>query len=646
MDNLNEHINRFKRLMGLLVEQTCNGNCQNGYGEFKFKNGAYYKGDFKNGTFDGYGEYKSKSGKYYKGDFKNGAFDGYGILDYNDKSKYSGYWKNDAWSGEGTYINTLNIEFKGTFKDGKFNGKDRVSLNKIKSNETPKKKDDGIKPSEDQVCKIEGDKDWTYYKTTDGKWYATKDKKTWKQITKSKAIEKLNKEAKCGTQDTKKSDDITSIKKDEPLIDKTKTSIKDYKGDGGTSFHTDFVYNGKVKDGKIEGEGIITFDDRSTYSGDFKNNQIDGRGVFTFSDKSTYDGEFKTVKDDNGVSYDFTYYYGDKPKVIKDLVSHNKKSPIEQIKYQNFNPEDNPEGVQNVSDLFNVCERLDLTIKLDGDTNFDLKIVELVNVANPTIRYKSKKTKHGQIPFLDVRYGKYNVRVKIQKKGLFEQEITINDPKIIMGVDLKSSDKKRNIFNLELGRKLKTIASEYKSSGKNSIKKCEDLINSFYEFYVDVVKKNITIKQDIQNPDNILVIKDKCEECAQAYYSKFDNRTKTSTKRLSSVNQHKDYFKINAYITEGLDIYNKTEAMDFSKSIRKVLSEHSKKNEGLVIESKIIDNRFNFVFESNKDNQYKCLNNLTEERNKLIDFGYNNDIIREMFITYTDKVFKDIRDVK
>lgn len=618
MDNLNEHINRFKRLTGILVEQKCvTGKCKGDNVTGKYEGEDFtYEGQFnKKGSFNNKGYYTKytdktkKSIKYiYKGYYNNGTPNGKGTLYHIiNKFIYDGDIKINKRTGTGKirYYDKVDKEtgtgllytYEGSFNDGKFDGNGKITFSNGSIYEGTFKNDmfikDGVEFSIEDLKRVESNK-----------------------------------------------------QKNEPLISKEITNIKDYKGDGGTLFHTDFVYNGEVKDGKIEGEGIITFNDRSTYSGEFKNNQIDGRGVFTFSDKSTYDGEFKTVKDDNGVSYDFTYYYGDKPKVIKDLVSHNKKSPIEQIKYQNINPEDNPEGVQNVSDLFNVCERLDLTIKLDGVTNFDFKIVELVNVANPTIRYKSKKTKNGQIPFLDVRYGKYNVRVKIQKKGLFEQEITINDPKIIMGVDLKSSDKKINIFNLELGRKLKTIASEYKSSGKNSIKKCEDLINSFYEFYVDVVTKNINIKQDIQNPDNILVIKDKCEECAQAYYSKFDNRTKTSTKRLSSVNQNKDYFKVNAYITEGLDIYNKTEAMDFSKSIRKVLSEHSKKNEGLVIESKIIDNRFNFVFESNKDNQYKCLNNLTEERNKLIDFGYNNDIIREMFITYTDKVFKDIRDVK
>jgi len=55
----------------------------------------------------------------------------------------------------------------------------------------------------------------------------------------------------------------------------------------------DGVYEGEMKNGKLEGKGIMIFPSGSRYEGDFKNGGMDGKGIYSSSDGSWYEGEMK-----------------------------------------------------------------------------------------------------------------------------------------------------------------------------------------------------------------------------------------------------------------------------------------------------------------------------------------------------------------
>ena len=105
-----------------------------GYGIYFFKDGGYYKGNWKNGDMSGEGEMLIPAQEKYIGEFKDGKYHGQGTLFDNNGSKYVGPWVNGKKEGEGKMYfpasssieviegNYVNDEPKGLFlvtnKDG------------------------------------------------------------------------------------------------------------------------------------------------------------------------------------------------------------------------------------------------------------------------------------------------------------------------------------------------------------------------------------------------------------------------------------------------------------------------------------------------------------------------------------------------
>lgn len=101
----------------LIAHATCvKGDCHNGKGEYLFKSGAKYSGDFnsnkmhgrgilhftngdkymgewKNNKRHGNGRFIFANGDVYTGEFFENEFNGRGIMKYHDDRKISGYWK-------------------------------------------------------------------------------------------------------------------------------------------------------------------------------------------------------------------------------------------------------------------------------------------------------------------------------------------------------------------------------------------------------------------------------------------------------------------------------------------------------------------------------------------------------------------------
>ncbi len=93
------------------VKDVCvSGNCEEGYGTFKYANGDTYVGNFRNGQFHGKGKYlwaneniKGYKGLHYEryeGGFANGKFEGQGTLTLDDKTGYKGGFVNGKMHGK------------------------------------------------------------------------------------------------------------------------------------------------------------------------------------------------------------------------------------------------------------------------------------------------------------------------------------------------------------------------------------------------------------------------------------------------------------------------------------------------------------------------------------------------------------------
>jgi hypothetical protein len=104
-------------------------------GSFRFSNGNFYIGEFKNGQRDGYGVLDivnkgcitsfncigSAVHARYAGTFKDGKIDGYGTWIADDGEKYVGQFRMNLRNGKGT-LTTKSGTVSGTFKDGIYTG--------------------------------------------------------------------------------------------------------------------------------------------------------------------------------------------------------------------------------------------------------------------------------------------------------------------------------------------------------------------------------------------------------------------------------------------------------------------------------------------------------------------------------------------
>ena len=75
------------------------GDCNNGYGRYKWATGEVYEGELKNNFFDGEGIYTSATGESYAGGWKAGFKHGKGIQLYSNGTTSTGYWKDNLYVG-------------------------------------------------------------------------------------------------------------------------------------------------------------------------------------------------------------------------------------------------------------------------------------------------------------------------------------------------------------------------------------------------------------------------------------------------------------------------------------------------------------------------------------------------------------------
>lgn len=107
-----------------------------GYGEFRWKSGNIYKGNYKNDLRNGYGEMSWTDGSVYKGNWVNGIQHGFGCMRFLDGTSNEGIFNRNIFQGPAKKRNSeIEEESYGETQEGK-------SLNEYKDGLFIEKEDD------------------------------------------------------------------------------------------------------------------------------------------------------------------------------------------------------------------------------------------------------------------------------------------------------------------------------------------------------------------------------------------------------------------------------------------------------------------------------------------------------------------------
>ena len=111
-------------LVNFSYTQCLSGDCNNGYGVFKYDNGTY-EGYFQDSKRTGKGTYNWNNGYKYIGDFIENKRTGKGKYYLSEEYTghiYEGDFNDNHATGQGKYIYPNGDQFEGSFVDMKFNG--------------------------------------------------------------------------------------------------------------------------------------------------------------------------------------------------------------------------------------------------------------------------------------------------------------------------------------------------------------------------------------------------------------------------------------------------------------------------------------------------------------------------------------------
>jgi hypothetical protein len=433
------------------------------------------------------------------------------------------------------------------------------------------------------------------------------------------------------------------------------------------SFYTDnWKYAGNFIDGRIGGDGQIIFlDTKDSYKGQFKNGLIDGTGeYFSASTGKKIKGVFKqndgiiSVTTDDGKFirniYDSTITSN--PIVNKDSLTINVRKSA------------NLEGVTNFK---STITQGDVTKTFEG--TIPNVTVKLVRVDNKKDIKLGKSDKNGNFIIKDINLGVYNLsavilndensfslkldNLKIDEDYEFVNLILTPNKSVKRSerttIDFNSIDISKKQYNSTWYKNLFVPSGDNtKPVNKKSPDSLEeDCLIKLKEYGNDLKVMHQTGKfpttlgildqekkinfSDLKNSKELVDVKNQLQFCWNTFKNARGFRRKVGEKNIllmrNPVGQFLDFQLILPEHSNKQDIYNK-KVMELSKTIHKVVLEHKQKKYDSLSESKIVFNRLNFIVENSTNRTHKDIqSSLIKEKNRMIDFGYNEIIVNEQF---------------
>ena len=433
------------------------------------------------------------------------------------------------------------------------------------------------------------------------------------------------------------------------------------------SFYTDnWKYAGNFIDGRIGGDGQIIFlDTKDSYKGQFKNGLIDGTGeYFSASTGKKIKGVFKqndgiisvTTDDGKFIRNIYDSAITSNPIVNKDSLTINVRKSA------------NLEGVTNFK---STITQGDVTKTFEG--TIPNVTVKLVRVDNKKDIKLGKSDKNGNFIIKDINLGVYNLTAVILNDensfSLKLDNLKIDEDYEFVNLVLtpnksvKRSERTTIDFNsIDISKK-QYNSTWYKNlfvpSGDNTKpvnKKSpdsleEDCLIKLKEYGNDLKVMHQTGKfpttlgildqekkinfSDLKNSKELVDVKNQLQFCWNTFKNARGFRRKVGEKNIllmrNPVGQFLDFQLILPEHFNKQDIYNK-KVMELSKTIHKVVLEHKQKKYDSLSESKIVFNRLNFIVENSTNRTHKNIqSSLIKEKNRMIDFGYNEIIVNEQF---------------
>jgi len=208
---------------------------------------------------------------------------------------------------------------------------------------------------------------------------------------------------------------------------------------------------------------------------------------------------------------------------------------------------------------------------------------------------------------------------------------TANTPTAIFR-EKKVKNRPRKKINLSnFLSKLKSGLLEIEFGLDGAVKMCAEEFRKYSErIKIEYNKTTPTVDKDLDTTKKIL------SSCWSAYNKQLSRRIKKSDITLiENPPGNLLSYAIDLNVNENIkyrDIYSKQN--DMSQTIKNIIKEHSiKKEKQSIVESSIIKNRLNFVFETNGNlsSRTNIKKRLIEEKNELLSMGYNEEIVNNTF---------------